>query len=145
MSEPDSPESQSGAWKFALDLLKFYYERGLYDFLDKPPQTTTYTPPPESIDESIDEPIIPTIYLSTAETTDQSSVMISSSQGSSTDNTSSSAGGSSGVGTSVGTGQAPSIANFMPSGKRCPECGKKGTVVWVFPGRDCPYCYTYVS
>ncbi|KAI1392383.1 uncharacterized protein F4822DRAFT_425592 [Hypoxylon trugodes] len=30
-------------------------------------------------------------------------------------------------------------------GKRCPTCQSKGTEVWVLPGRDCPYCGTYVA
>ncbi|KAI2605154.1 uncharacterized protein GGS25DRAFT_418125 [Hypoxylon fragiforme] len=30
-------------------------------------------------------------------------------------------------------------------GKRCPTCEGKGKEVWVLPGRDCPYCGTYVS
>ncbi|KAI0116628.1 hypothetical protein F4776DRAFT_281045 [Hypoxylon sp. NC0597] len=30
-------------------------------------------------------------------------------------------------------------------GKRCPTCQGKGQEVWVLPGRDCPYCGTYVA
>ncbi|KAI8966075.1 hypothetical protein F5Y11DRAFT_343766 [Daldinia sp. FL1419] len=30
-------------------------------------------------------------------------------------------------------------------GKRCPTCQSKGQEVWVLPGRDCPYCGTYVA
>ncbi|KAI0837384.1 hypothetical protein F5Y06DRAFT_297712 [Hypoxylon sp. FL0890] len=27
----------------------------------------------------------------------------------------------------------------------CPTCKAKGQEVWVFPGRDCPYCGTYIA
>ncbi|KAI0096783.1 hypothetical protein GGR51DRAFT_566964 [Nemania sp. FL0031] len=30
-------------------------------------------------------------------------------------------------------------------GKRCPTCRAAGKEVWVFAGRSCPYCATYVE
>lgn len=30
-------------------------------------------------------------------------------------------------------------------GKRCPTCREAGREVWVFAGRSCPICATYVS
>lgn len=30
-------------------------------------------------------------------------------------------------------------------GKRCPTCKEDGVETWVFPGRSCPICATYIS
>ncbi|KAI1156279.1 hypothetical protein F4825DRAFT_404670 [Nemania diffusa] len=30
-------------------------------------------------------------------------------------------------------------------GKRCPTCRAAGREVWVFAGRSCPVCATYVA
>ncbi|KAI1351261.1 hypothetical protein F5Y01DRAFT_283225 [Xylaria sp. FL0043] len=30
-------------------------------------------------------------------------------------------------------------------GKRCPTCREAGRETWVFAGRSCPICATYVS
>ncbi|KAI1434835.1 hypothetical protein GGR50DRAFT_379087, partial [Xylaria sp. CBS 124048] len=30
-------------------------------------------------------------------------------------------------------------------GKRCPRCREGGQEIWVFSGRSCPVCSTYVS
>ncbi|KAI0385223.1 hypothetical protein F5Y04DRAFT_277288 [Hypomontagnella monticulosa] len=37
------------------------------------------------------------------------------------------------------------VGYIQAPGKRCPTCQGKGQEVWVLPGRDCPYCGTYVA
>ncbi|KAI1121658.1 hypothetical protein F5Y10DRAFT_96567 [Nemania abortiva] len=38
-----------------------------------------------------------------------------------------------------------SLTSSKAPGKRCPTCREAGREVWVFAGRSCPICATYVS
>ncbi|KAI0874549.1 hypothetical protein GGS24DRAFT_336890 [Hypoxylon argillaceum] len=39
----------------------------------------------------------------------------------------------------------PSLTSSKAPGKRCPTCRAAGREVWVFAGRSCPVCATYVA
>ncbi|KAI1210055.1 uncharacterized protein F4807DRAFT_459888 [Annulohypoxylon truncatum] len=74
----------------------------------------------------------------------QTSGSKSGNQGNTNQGTSSSttSGSSSGY---TDSSQRPNTLTGKPPGKRCPTCRAKGYEVWVFSGKDCGYCGTYID